>query len=201
MFVGDEVMLDISFTSARARLGNLARSDLLMSASDDAYGGGITGVLRVGPAGCSRLARVQLCDLQERPDVAGLALRWEVTGPGGALFPVLDADIELVRAGPQATWLTLAGTYRPPVGSVGNALDRAILHRLARATIRGFVSRMAVGITGQPGPAQPRAAGAGVDLCPRSRSCSRTDAARTLDGRSARLWLPPRLVAPLRAAC
>ncbi len=85
MFVGDEVMLDISFTSARAPLGNLARSGLLMSASDDAYGGGITGVLRVGPAGFARLARVQLRDLQERPDVAGLALGWEVTGTGSAV--------------------------------------------------------------------------------------------------------------------
>jgi hypothetical protein len=152
MFVGDEVMLKMSVASARAELETLSRCGLLMSAADGAYGDGIAGVMRVGPAGFSGLARIQLCDLPERPDVAGLALRWEVTAPGGALFPVLDADVELIRAGPEATWLTLAGAYRPPLGPLGASLDRVILHRVASATIRGFVSRIAAGITGQPGP-------------------------------------------------
>jgi len=154
MFVGDEVLLDLTFPVARARLRVLTRSGLLMSASDDAYGAEITGLMRVGPAGFSRLVRVQFRDLPERANTAGLALRWEVTGPGGALFPVLDADVELVRAGPQATWLTLAGAYRPPLGVLGEALDRAILHRVASATIRGFLSRIAAGLHAGPEPGE-----------------------------------------------
>lgn len=146
MFVGDEVLLDLSFPLARTRLTALARSGLLMSASDGAYGAELTGLMRVGPAGFSRLVRVQFRDLPERANTAGLALRWEVTGPGGALFPVLDADVELVQAGPQTTWLTLAGAYRPPLGALGEALDRAILHRIASATIRDFLSRIAAGL-------------------------------------------------------
>jgi hypothetical protein len=154
MFVGDEVLLDLSFPLARARLGALTRGGLLMSASNDAYGAEITGLMRVGPAGITRLVRVQFRDLPERANTAGLALRWEVTGPGGALFPVLDADLELVRAGPQTTWLTLNGAYRPPLGALGQALDRAVLHRVASATIRGFLSRIAADLNGGTEPAE-----------------------------------------------
>jgi hypothetical protein len=80
MFVGDEVLLDVSFTAARARLVNLIRGGGLLSASEDAYGQGITGLVRVGPAGLSRLVQVQARELAERDGCAGLAIRWEVTG-------------------------------------------------------------------------------------------------------------------------
>jgi hypothetical protein len=146
MFVAHEVPLELSFPVARARLGVLAQGGLLLSASNDAYGAEITGLMRVGPAGITRLVRVQFRDLPERANTVGLALRWEVPGPGGALFPVLDADLELVRAGPQTTWMTLSGAYRPPLGALGQALDRAILHRVADATIRDFLSRIAASL-------------------------------------------------------
>ena len=71
-------------------------------------------------------------------DFAIEALRWEATGPGGALFPALDADIKLTPAGEDATMLTVAGIYRPPLGGLGAGLDRAIMHRVAQATIRAF---------------------------------------------------------------
>lgn len=152
--MGDEVLLDLSFPLARDRLGALTRDGLLRSASDDAYGAEISGLMRVGPAGISRLVRVQFRDLPERANAAGLALRWEVTGPGGALLPVLDADVKLVRAGPQTTWLTLNGAYRPPLRAFGQALDRAILHRVASATIRSFLSRIATGLNAGAEPAE-----------------------------------------------
>ena len=47
--------------------------------------------------------------------MAGLALRWEATGAGGRLFPVLDADLTLAPDG-EGTVLPLAGSYRPPLG-------------------------------------------------------------------------------------
>jgi hypothetical protein len=154
MFVGDEIVLDVSFAVARARLASLARDGLLVNASEGAYGAGITGLSRVGALGLYQVVQVQVRELAEREGSAGLALRWQVTGPGGGLFPALDADIRLTPAGEQATLLTLAGAYRPPLGALGKTLDRAILHRVAAATIRNFLSRVAAGITGQPGPAE-----------------------------------------------
>ena len=59
--------------------------------------------------------------------------------------------------------LTVAGAYRPPLGALGEALDRVILHRVATATIRGFTAQVAARITGQPGAAEaaaPNGAGA-----------------------------------------
>jgi hypothetical protein len=43
-------------------------------------------------------------------DFASMAIRWEATGPGGALFPALDADLKLTPAGEQATMLAVRGS-------------------------------------------------------------------------------------------
>ena len=72
------------------------------------------------------------------------------TGTGGALFPVLDADLTLTPAG-EGTILMMAGSYRPPFGAVGGVLDRAVLRRVADATIRGFLTQVAAKLTGRLG--------------------------------------------------
>ena len=151
MFVGDEVELDVGFAIARERLMRLAANGLLLSPSEDAYDLGTAGLARVGVPGQSKLVRVQARDLAVTQESVGLAIRWEATGPGGGLFPVLDADIRLVRAGERAAVLAISGVYRPPLGPLGQALDRAILHRVAAATIRDFVAQVAARIADQPG--------------------------------------------------
>jgi len=147
VFVHDEVLMDVGFDAARARLAKLSRGGLLTAASADAYGQGIADLVRVGPLGpvpgLSRLAEVRLRDLAGSDDRAALALRWEAIGPGSGLFPVLDANLTLTAAGEQASSLTLTGTYRPPAGAMGAILDRTILHQVAAATIRDFLARVA----------------------------------------------------------
>jgi hypothetical protein len=56
VFVGDEVLLDVSFPAARVRLASLIRGGLLGSASARAYGEGITGL-----AAPASLARHRAC--------------------------------------------------------------------------------------------------------------------------------------------
>ena len=148
MFVGDEVRLDIGFAVARSRLLRLGEGDTLLATSAGAYGPGLT---RVGVAGASKLVRVQARVLSWTNVSAGLALRWEATGPGGALFPALDADLTLTPAG-AGTMLTLAGAYRPPLGPLGQALDRAILHRVAATTVRNFLLEVAAQLDDHPVP-------------------------------------------------
>ena len=149
MFVGDEVELDVGFAIARERLMRLAANGLLLSPSEDAYDLGTAGLARVGVPGLSKLVRVQARDLAVTEESVGLAIRWEATGPGGALFPVLDADIRLIRTGERACVLTMSGVYRPPLGALGQALDRALLHRVAIATIRDFMAQVAARIADQ----------------------------------------------------
>jgi hypothetical protein len=79
------------------------------------------------------------------------------------LFPALDADITLTPAGNHSTTLTLTGAYRPPLGTVGAELDRAILYRVAAATIRAFLHRVADAIVHPARAAEPRTKAADPD--------------------------------------
>lgn len=150
MFIGAEVRLDVGFTAAQARLANLARGGLLRRACDDAYHDLGAGLAQVGPLGgapgLSRLVAVRFTDMAVHEDFALVAIRWEVTGPGGALFPALDADLRLTPAGDQATMLAVSAAYRPPLGGLGSGLDRVLLHRVAQATIRAFMHQMGAAI-------------------------------------------------------
>ena len=167
MFVRAEVLLDLGFGAAQARLANLARTGSLLRASQHAYGEGITGLARVGPPGSvrgmSKLVELRSRDLVAREGSAQLALRWEAAGPGGALFPALDADIRLIPSGEQATMLELAGVYRPPAGILDAGLDKEILRRVAEATIHAFVSRVAESIADPASEAGSHRATAGQD--------------------------------------
>lgn len=148
MFVGDEVRLDAGFAVARERLLRIGEGDALLATSAGAYGPGLT---RVGVAGASKLVWVHARVLSWTNISAVLALRWEATGPDGGLFPVLDADLTLTPAGAGAM-LTLAGAYRPPLGPLGQAVDRAILNRVAVTTIRNFLLEVAAQLDDHPVP-------------------------------------------------
>ena len=144
MFVGDEVRVDVSFVAASLRLADLAGSDSLTRASHRAWGEGLA---RVGPArgipGLSKLVHVQIRDPVQRDGIATLTLRWQATGAAGGLFPVLDADITVIPDGEQTVLIGIDGVYRPPGGAVGVSLDKAILHRVATATVHSFLKRIA----------------------------------------------------------
>jgi hypothetical protein len=155
VFIDGEVPLDVSFEDARQRLARLALSGILASASEDSYGEGVSELVRVGPLGSgpvtSKLVEVRFQNLLDHSDHAGLAVRWEATGAGGSLFPALDADITVVPADGQSAILRLAGSYRPPLGALGTVLDKVILRRIATATIRAFLNRIAAAIDHRPG--------------------------------------------------
>ena len=162
MIVSDSVRLEVGFAVGRARLANLAHENTLLTASRNAYGEGLM-VVRVGPVGSapglSKLVEVRYRDLVTRGDTAVLTLRWEASGTGGGLFPALDADITLSPAGEHGCELRLDGAYRPPLGGLGAGLDRALLHRVAMATIADFIRRIADAITN---PAESVAPAPGV---------------------------------------
>jgi hypothetical protein len=153
MFIGAEIRLEVGFNAAQARLANLARGGLLRRASEGAHQWGAdqwgADQAQVGPLatpGMSRLVKVHVRHLVTHEDSAVWALRWEATGTTGALLPILDADITLTQAGEQATVLAVSGSYRPPLGSLGAGLDRAIMHLVAEATIRAFARQIGAAI-------------------------------------------------------
>lgn len=70
-----------------------------------------------------------------------LPMTWKATGTD-AIFPSLEADLELAPMGPDRTQVSISARYRPPLGGLGRALDRALLHRVAEATIKDFLDRV-----------------------------------------------------------
>jgi hypothetical protein len=67
---------------------------------------------------------------------------------------VLDADIAISPGGEEGTpapeesaRLALTGAYRPPLGRLGAGLDQVVLHRVATATVRQLLGRVAETIT------------------------------------------------------
>jgi hypothetical protein len=75
-------------------------------------------------------------------------LTWEPVGLEGVL-PQLDANLELGSLGADRTQLAISARYRPPLGVVGRALDRVLLHRVAEATLKDFIDRVGAAITEQ----------------------------------------------------
>jgi len=79
------------------------------------------------------------------PGRTWLPVTWRATGPRG-IFPTLEGELEVAALGPQLTQLGLSARYKPPFGVLGDSLDRALLHRVAEATVRAFVERVAVAL-------------------------------------------------------
>lgn len=75
-----------------------------------------------------------------------LPIAWTAHG-GERYFPRLDADIEIAPLGSHRTQLSISARYRPPLGAVGKVLDKALLHRVAEATIKDFLDRTGERIT------------------------------------------------------
>lgn len=70
-----------------------------------------------------------------------LPLRWTATGASG-LFPALEADLEVAALSPSRTQLAMSARYVPPLGPIGKVIDRAVLYRVAEATLKDFLDRV-----------------------------------------------------------
>jgi hypothetical protein len=86
-------------------------------------------------------------------DRTWIPISWHATGPIG-LFPVLDAELELASLGARLTQLSLSARYQPPLGLVGRTMDKALLSRVAEATIKDFLDRLASALEASMTPAE-----------------------------------------------
>jgi len=154
MFGVRETAVAAAYRDAAARLIPLVREPAWADASHAAWDAGQKILTASGPAGSprgdSRLAEISSLHLREEEDSLSVALRWAATAPTGSVFPVLDADLTLLpAAAPPAvesslkSRLRLIYSYRPLPGRSGNAMDTAILGRVADATTRSFLEDLA----------------------------------------------------------
>jgi len=101
---------------------------------------------------------VSLLDPVPRDDMVLVPIRWEATGPMGRLFPVLDANLIVGTDSRGRAELRITGAYRPPLDGLGEGLDQAGLHRIAGATLKSLLRRIAATL------ADPAAGVAGPDM-------------------------------------
>ena len=45
------------------------------------------------------------------------------------------------------TQLAISARYEPPFGAIGRLVDRAVLHRVAEATLKDFLDRVGMAVT------------------------------------------------------
>jgi len=114
--------------------------------------------LKVGPRNwpslLAKTVEVVPGPVRRHDDVTLLAFSWRATGPG-SLFPTLDADLEVSPLGEGRSEVALRGRYEPPGGAPGKVADRLVLHRLADATVRAFLSQLVLQL--EQGASAPRA--------------------------------------------
>ena len=77
-----------------------------------------------GPKGMSPVTRVPIT--------------WEAV-KAAALFPSMSAELSAWPLTATETQIELEGSYRPPLGPVGNALDAVVGHRVAEAAVHRFL--------------------------------------------------------------
>src|SRR5215467_8199940 len=153
MFADQALTLDLEFPAARDRFLLLTHGNRLDGMSQDAYADGLGGQIRVGPLGSvpgvSKVVRVSLLDPVLRDESVLVPMRWEATGLVGRLFPVLDANLMLRRDDEGRAVLRIAGVYRPPLAGLGEELDQIVLRRVASATLKSLLRRIAALLAGE----------------------------------------------------
>lgn len=144
MFVTEGTTIALPFGWAVAQLGSTVESGWFGEVSDHAYAAGLAVLARAGPLGdvrgLAKTVQVRLSGPRERWTGVAYALRWEVSGPAGGRFPVLDADLSVTRVEAGRTRLAIIACYRPPLDVQP---DRLLRRRAARATLRSLLDRLA----------------------------------------------------------
>ncbi len=142
MFVSEAVILAVPMAIAQHRLLGYLNAGDLDSITSAAMHEGAAVLARAGVGGLTKTVEIQSIPPYQRGLTTVVPLRWVATGPMGGAFPMLDANLEL-NASDAGTQLTVVGSYRPPFGPVGAAVDRLVMHAVAQATMRSFLAQLA----------------------------------------------------------
>jgi len=71
-----------------------------------------------------------------------LRLEWQ-SARAPRWFPLMEAELAVYPLTSTETQLDFSGTYEPPLGVLGTAIDAAVGHRIAEAAVHRFVSDVA----------------------------------------------------------
>jgi len=137
-------------------------------------------VIRAGPAACipdliedasgrllcsisvnfggrlERQAQVGIGELASGDGWLTLPVSWRAA-EADVLFPVFTGELQAADLSEGRTELALVGHYDPPLGPVGELVDRLVLHRVARQALAGFLRRVSERVMSGTASATPAA--------------------------------------------
>jgi hypothetical protein len=101
----------------------------------------------VGPLDVTAEVTLELGPYDDTPLGSGrpalrLPIAWKAVRATRA-FPMMHAELLVYPLTSTETQLELAGTYEPPLGAIGRAIDSTLLHRIAEASVLQFVQEVA----------------------------------------------------------
>lgn len=144
MFVYYFAQLHQPFEKAEGHISRLL--DDLIGWADAAYRHGEELRARVGVGGkrplIAKTVTLHVGRPVRSPNQTTIPLAWQATGAPG-LFPRMHADLTVSRLGPEMAQLGFSGSYEAPGGPVGQAIDEALLHRIAEASVKSFIDQIA----------------------------------------------------------
>jgi Rrf2 family protein len=141
--VADSVQVELAASAVARRLRS--ETSWLVPHLEAAHAENEELLVRIGPGGPLWLGKVVAVHLgipEGTDESLVIPVTWEATGPSG-LFPRFNGDLRLTSIDPNRSELNLSGRYRPPLGRAGHAIDEKLLARVAQATIRSLLRRVA----------------------------------------------------------
>jgi hypothetical protein len=155
MFLKSYIEVDLDFAVVRAAM-QLRPPRWLDGVTEAAEEDGARLLVEVGlEFGGHEFARravLEVGDTVVGERLASLQLRIRVEDQTW-LFPTLDGTLDAAWLGPGRTHLALDALYDPPLGVVGNVVDRALLHRVAEVVAHRFLENAAAHLLAQAEPA------------------------------------------------
>jgi carbon monoxide dehydrogenase subunit G len=145
VLVSDFAQIDRPFEAVREELvasGSAWLGDSLVAAYEEGERLSLKVSSAIGPLRVSKRVWAELGEMDLKPDRITQPLRWRAAGTTG-LFPAMVADLEITPMGATMTSINFMGRYVPPLGPLGREVDRVLLHRLAQASVRALLERVA----------------------------------------------------------
>ena len=114
--------------------------------------------LKVGPRRVQHEVTLSVSEPHHLGDTTVIPISWRPAGKA-LMLPSLEGDLEVAAMGGENTQLAISARYQPPLGWVGTVADRALMRRVAEATVKDFLDQVAQGveaiIAGRETPASP----------------------------------------------
>jgi len=79
---------------------------------------------------------------------AVVPVTWKATFPE-KLFPAMSGKVDVAPVSNEVTRLTVSGMYEPPLGRLGEHLNEALMHRVARRTVKELAESIAAELNRQ----------------------------------------------------